>query len=125
MPVSIESGDTFLRIGLSVALGLLILAAVLQLFTASRQSYRFQQNVARMQENARIAVEVLQRSVRDVRCSLERSLAVLAHAKKVDPKVYTKSSIMVGLGETLDEVRETMRMLRDVGGSSRVRSRVR
>lgn len=60
-------------------------------------------------------VQRLQRSVRDVRCSLERSLAVLAHAKKVDPKVYTKSSIMVGLGETLDEVRETMRMLRDVG----------
>lgn len=56
----------------------------------------------------------LQRSVRDARCSLERSLAVLAHAKKVAPARYTKSSIMVGLGETDDEVLETMRALREV-----------
>lgn len=60
-------------------------------------------------------VERLQRSVRDARCSMERSLAVLAHAKAHAPAVYTKSSIMVGLGETLDEVREAMRALRDVG----------
>lgn len=57
----------------------------------------------------------LQRSVRDARCSMERSLAVLAHAKKVRPDGYTKSSIMVGLGETPDEVVEAMRQLRDVG----------
>lgn len=54
----------------------------------------------------------LQRSVRDARCGLERSLAVLAHAKKVAPARYTKSSIMIGLGETDDEVTETMRALR-------------
>ncbi len=57
----------------------------------------------------------LQRSVRDARCSMERSLAVLAHAKKVRPEGYTKSSIMVGLGETPDEVVEAMGQLRDVG----------
>jgi lipoic acid synthetase len=56
----------------------------------------------------------LQRTVRDARCSLERSLAVLAHAKRVAPATYTKSSIMVGLGETHDEVLETMRALRGV-----------
>jgi lipoic acid synthetase len=56
----------------------------------------------------------LQRSVRDARCSLERSLAVLAHAKKTAPARYTKSSIMVGLGETDDEVLATMRSLREV-----------
>lgn len=59
-------------------------------------------------------VERLQRTVRDARCSMDRSLAVLAHAKRHAPSVYTKSSIMVGLGETLDEVRETMRALRAV-----------
>ncbi len=57
----------------------------------------------------------LQRSVRDARCSMERSLAVLEHAKRVAPETYTKSSIMVGLGETRDEVLETMRALRGVG----------
>lgn len=57
----------------------------------------------------------LQRTVRDARCSLERSLAVLAHAKKVSPETYTKSSIMVGLGETHEELLDTMRDLRAVG----------
>jgi lipoyl synthase len=56
----------------------------------------------------------LQRSVRDARCTMERSLAVLEHAKRVAPTRYTKSSIMVGLGETRDEVIETMRLLRGV-----------
>ncbi len=55
----------------------------------------------------------LQRTVRDARCSLETSLAVLAKAKQARPEVYTKSSIMVGLGETIDEVQETMKVLRD------------
>lgn len=59
-------------------------------------------------------VERLQRTVRDVRCSLEQSLAVLGHAKKVAPEVYTKSSIMLGLGETRDEVIEAMKALRGV-----------
>ncbi len=59
-------------------------------------------------------VERLQRSVRDARCSIERSLAVLEHAKRVRPTMYTKSSIMVGLGETHDEVLACMRQLRAV-----------
>lgn len=60
-------------------------------------------------------VDRLQRSVRDARCSMERSLSVLAHAKKIAPHIYTKSSIMLGLGEELDEVIECMQKLRDVG----------
>jgi lipoic acid synthetase len=59
-------------------------------------------------------VERLQRTVRDVRCSMERSLAVLRQSKTVSPETYTKSSIMVGLGETREEVLETMRALRSV-----------
>ncbi len=58
--------------------------------------------------------ERLQRAARDVRCSYERSLAVLERAKAKGSKV-TKSSIMVGLGESEDEVIEAMRDLRGVG----------
>jgi lipoic acid synthetase len=43
----------------------------------------------------------------------EWSEAVLRNAKKLDPEVLTKSGIMLGLGETLDEVKEVMRDLRD------------
>lgn len=41
--------------------------------------------------------------------------ATLRNAKKLDPDVLTKSGIMLGLGEALEEVRDTMRDLRDWG----------
>ncbi|HBX68180.1 MAG TPA: lipoyl synthase [Chloroflexi bacterium] len=41
--------------------------------------------------------------------------ATLSNAKKLDPEVLTKSGIMLGLGETMDEVKETMRDLRSWG----------
>ena len=57
----------------------------------------------------------LQRAIRDVRCSYDQSLTVLRWAKDRRPSMLTKSSIMVGIGETDDEVLETMRDLRAVG----------
>ncbi|HMK07464.1 MAG TPA: lipoyl synthase [Anaerolineales bacterium] len=41
--------------------------------------------------------------------------ATLSNAKKLEPQVLTKSGIMVGLGETFDEVQATMRDLRSWG----------
>jgi lipoyl synthase len=60
-------------------------------------------------------VKRLQRTIRDVRCSYETSLAVLARVKERDPSRVTKSSIMVGIGEQDDEVLETMADLRKAG----------
>ena len=53
--------------------------------------------------------------VRDPRSGYERSLAVLERAKQIRSAVVTKSSIMVGLGETFEEVHQTMRDLRGAG----------
>ncbi len=53
--------------------------------------------------------------VRDPRAGYDQSLKVLEDLKKLDNKLYTKSSIMVGLGETKEEVFSTMRDLRRVG----------
>jgi lipoic acid synthetase len=60
-------------------------------------------------------VDRLQRKIRDPRCSFARSLATLTQAKALHPDAFTKSSIMLGLGETRDEVLEAMRALRGVG----------
>ncbi|HXN32076.1 MAG TPA: lipoyl synthase [Polyangiaceae bacterium] len=60
-------------------------------------------------------VRRLQRAIRDVRCGYEQSLGVLRRAKERAPEMVTKSSIMVGVGETDDEVVETMRDLRTAG----------
>jgi len=45
----------------------------------------------------------------------EWAAATLSNAKRLDPEVLTKSGIMLGLGETLDEVQAVMRDLRDWG----------
>ncbi|MGF1469243.1 MAG: lipoyl synthase [Sandaracinaceae bacterium] len=54
----------------------------------------------------------LQRTMRDARCSWDRSVDVLRWAKEAGAAV-TKSSLMVGCGETEAEVREAMDRLRE------------
>ncbi|MGK3996210.1 lipoyl synthase [Sorangium sp. So ce1024] len=74
-------------------------------------------------------VRRITRVIRDVRSSYDQSLAVLRRAKERQrrlaadaaergapaPRRLTKSSIMVGIGETDDEVLEAMRDLREAG----------
>ena len=49
------------------------------------------------------------------RASYLRSLAVLEHAAKFAPDIPTKSGLMVGVGETDDEVKKTLEDLRKAG----------
>lgn len=60
-------------------------------------------------------VDRLQRRIRDPRCSFERSLETLRQAKALEPGVLTKSSVMVGLGETDEELTDAMTRLRAAG----------
>jgi lipoic acid synthetase len=53
--------------------------------------------------------------VRDPRAGYEQTLAVLAHAKQHRPGVLTKTSLMLGLGETDAEILETLDDLRGAG----------
>ena len=54
----------------------------------------------------------LDRLVRDPRASFEQSLQVLRRAKELRPDLWTKSSLMVGLGETNEEITDAMLRLR-------------
>ncbi len=60
-------------------------------------------------------VSRLDPEVRDPRASFSQSLEVLHRAKKLRPDLWTKSSIMVGVGETDEEVSNAMRQLRNSG----------
>jgi lipoyl synthase len=60
-------------------------------------------------------VRRLTHPVRDPRAGYEQTLRVLAHSKEYRPSVLTKSSLMLGLGETDAEIEETLRDLRAVG----------
>jgi len=62
-------------------------------------------------------VETVPRLYRGVRpgAVYEGSLALLGRAKRRDPRILTKSGLMVGLGETDDEIEAVLRDLRAAG----------
>jgi lipoic acid synthetase len=59
-------------------------------------------------------VRRLTHPVRDPRASYEQTLKVLEHSKRYRPDVLTKTSLMLGLGETDEEIIETMDDLRAI-----------
>ena len=60
-------------------------------------------------------VRRLQATVRDKRASFEQSLSILAHASRSGRARYTKTSLMLGLGETDDEIEYAMDAARGAG----------
>jgi lipoic acid synthetase len=60
-------------------------------------------------------VKRLSSKIRDARASYEQSLSILKKCKEMNSAIYTKSSIMLGLGESEEEIIKTMRDLRSVG----------
>lgn len=59
--------------------------------------------------------EALTPKVRDRRSQYRKSLQTLALAKKINPRQYTKTSIMLGLGEEDKDVMQALKDLREVG----------
>ena len=53
-------------------------------------------------------VERLTHPVRDIRAGYQQTLEVLAESKRINPNVLTKTSLILGLGETDDEIEKTM-----------------
>jgi lipoic acid synthetase len=60
-------------------------------------------------------VRRLTHPVRDPRAGYDQTLRVLAYAKRARPDVLTKTSLMLGLGETDEEIWETLDDLRAIG----------
>ncbi len=60
-------------------------------------------------------VRSLTGKVRDSRASYDQSLDVLRYLKQQCPDGYTKSSLMLGVGESRTETMQAMKDLRDVG----------
>ena len=58
--------------------------------------------------------EALSPMIRDFRANYQKSLDVLKTIKKLEPEIYTKSSIMLGLGESENEVIQTMKDLKKI-----------
>ncbi|KAI3403173.2 hypothetical protein KGF56_004062 [Candida oxycetoniae] len=60
-------------------------------------------------------VRALTPHIRDRRATYEQSLAVLQTAKQAKPSLITKTSLMLGFGESDEQVIDTLRDLREIG----------
>ncbi len=59
-----QRGLTLVELMVALALSLLLLAGTIQIFISSKQSYRVQDALSRLQENSRAAVDLLSRDIR-------------------------------------------------------------
>lgn len=60
-----SAGVTLVELMVALVLGLVIVGAVLNVFLSSRQTFRVNENLGRLQENARIGFELLARDIRE------------------------------------------------------------
>ena len=59
-------------------------------------------------------VKRLSPTIRDLRANYKQSLKVLKYVKELDSSIFTKSSLMLGLGESEEEIIQTAQELRAV-----------
>ena len=59
-----QRGFSVIELMIAMVIGLILMAGVLQVFTSSRATYRFNEQLARLQENERIAADMIQNDVR-------------------------------------------------------------
>lgn len=59
-----QRGVTLIELMVALAIGLLLVLGLLQVFEASRTAYQLSSGLARVQENGRFAIDILQRDIR-------------------------------------------------------------
>lgn len=59
-----QRGLTLVEMMVAITISLILLGGVMQIFTGSRQTYRVQDNMARLQENGRFAMDFLNKDIR-------------------------------------------------------------
>ena len=59
-----QSGLSLIEIMIALLIGAFLLGGVIQIFIGSKQTYRMQQNLSRLQENGRFAMSFLAKDIR-------------------------------------------------------------
>jgi type IV pilus assembly protein PilW len=62
--LKLQQGLTLIELMIAIVLGLLITAGMIELFVNSKQSYRVQENISRLQENGRFAMNFITQDIR-------------------------------------------------------------
>ncbi|MCB1961361.1 MAG: PilW family protein [Rhodocyclaceae bacterium] len=59
-----QRGLSLIELMIGMLIGLLLIAGMISIFSANKQTYRYNEELARLQENSRFAIEFIQRSLR-------------------------------------------------------------
>ncbi len=81
-----QNGLSLIELMIALLIGLVLIAGLIQVFTASRTAYQLSQAIARNQENARFALDFLQRDMRMIGhagCVNDQSLLAINSASKI------------------------------------------
>ncbi len=90
-----QQGLSLIELMIALVLGLLVVAAVIQLFIGTRVTYTVTSGLARVQENARFALEVMNRDIR-----MAGSGAICGGTQPLQTKVWVDPAAG-GIGELL------------------------
>ena len=87
-----QKGMTLVEIMIALVLGVFLIAGVIHIFLGSKQTYRMQENFARLQENGRFAMDFISRDIRmaDSLGCLKGGLADISKKNKTSYPAFTK-----------------------------------
>jgi type IV pilus assembly protein PilW len=88
-PFRHQAGLTLVEIMVSLVLGLLVLLAVASIYIGSRQTYRVQEENARIQESGKYALEVIGRSLKQAGADTEMTFNPVSFTLECIPPVCT------------------------------------
>lgn len=83
-----QTGMTLIEIMIALLIGAFLLGGVLQIFIGSKQTYRMQENLSRLQENGRFAMDFLAKDIRMAGffgCSSSITPSVIVGPKNPNP----------------------------------------
>jgi len=88
-----HKGFTIVEIMVAITISMVLIAGVVQIYISSKESFRVQNELARLQENERIAVEFLQRDIRQA-----------GYVPFGEPTINNRIVVTDGNGNTSDEI---------------------
>ncbi|MDO9107004.1 MAG: PilW family protein [Methylovulum sp.] len=93
-PKYAQSGLTLIELMIAMLLGVFLIGGVVQIFVSSKQTYRMQEGLSRLQENGRFAMDFISR---DLRMAGYREINVANYTQCLN---YTVPSPITGVDDT-------------------------
>jgi len=97
----IQKGLTLIELMIAMLLGIFLIGGVIQIFLSSKQTYRMQENLSRIQENGRFAMHFIEQDARmtgSVGCNSQT--AIISTLTTPTPFLYNFSTAIEGFEAT-------------------------